>query len=58
MSQPDVVLEALIDEVQNLKAELSKVWAKINGLQMKIAEMDSRWGDATAKAEAGDAKQR
>jgi len=46
-----VVLEALLDEVQNLKSELSRVWGKINNLQTKLAEIDSRQSDTVAKTE-------
>jgi len=51
LSQGDVVLEALLDEVQNLKNELSRIWGKINSLQTKLAEIDSHQRDTMAKTE-------
>lgn len=46
-----MVLEALLDEVQNLKSELSRISGKVNSLQMKVAEMDSRQSDTVARTE-------
>jgi len=42
LGQSDVVLEALLDEVQNLKNEISRISNKVDSLQTKLLEVDSR----------------
>jgi|GEM_PF-3263271 len=41
-SKSDAVLEALLDEVQALRSEISKLWNKVNSVQAGMLEMDSR----------------
>ena len=49
LGQNDVVLEALLDEVQNLKNEISRISNKMNTLQAKLLEMDSRQRERTTR---------
>jgi len=42
LSQSEVVLAALLDEVQKLRDEMSRVWGKMNSLQTKVLEIDAR----------------
>jgi predicted transcriptional regulator len=51
LGQSDVVLEALLDEVQNLKNEISKISNKMNNLQVKVLEIDSRQRERITREE-------